>query len=51
MRPEGSALIQGVEGTLGYDLGNGFALGGNVTWIPTAEYGEDRPGVAEKAIA
>ncbi len=45
---EGSALIQGFEGLLGYDLGNGFSLAGNVTWIPTAEYGEDRPGVAEK---
>ena len=45
---EGSALIQGVEGALGYDFDNGFRLGANVTWIPTAEFGEDRPGEALK---
>lgn len=45
---EGSALIQGFEGGLGYDLGNGFRVDGNMTWIPTAEYGEDRPGTALK---
>ena len=45
---EGSALIQGVEGSLGYDFDNGFSLNGNLTWIPTAEFGEDRPGDAEK---
>ena len=45
---EGSALIQGVEAAIGYDFGNGFRADGNVTWIPTAEYGEDRPGDALK---
>jgi Fe(3+) dicitrate transport protein len=45
---EGSALIQGVEGTLGYEVGHGVRVGGNVTYIPTAEYGEDRPGEALK---
>ena len=44
---EGSALIQGFELSLGYDLGRGFGLNGNLTWIPTAEFGEDRPGQAE----
>lgn len=44
---EGSALIQGLEVGLGYDFGNGFGLNGNVTWVPTAEFGEDRPGNAE----
>jgi len=43
---EGSALIQGMEVALGYDFGNGFRVNGNVTWIPTAEFGEDRPGEA-----
>ena len=45
---EGSALIQGLEASLGYELGGGFQLDGNLTWIPTAEFGEDRPGEAEK---
>jgi Fe(3+) dicitrate transport protein len=45
---EGSALIQGLEAGLGYDLGHGFRVDGNFTWIPTAEYGEDRPGEALK---
>ena len=39
---EGSALIQGLETGLGYNIGNGFRVDGNVTWIPTAKYGEDR---------
>jgi Fe(3+) dicitrate transport protein len=43
---EGSALIQGAEFSMGYNLGQGFRLDGNVTWIPTAEFGEDRPGEA-----
>jgi len=43
---EGEALHQGLEGALGYDFGNGFKLDGNLTWIPTADYEEDRPGVA-----
>jgi len=43
---EGSALHRGLEGSLGYDFGNGLKLDGNLTWIPTADYEEDRPGVA-----
>lgn len=43
---EGTALIRGVEASLSYDFGNGFGLDGNITWIPTAEFGEDRPGEA-----
>ncbi len=43
---EGSALIQGVEASMGMAFGEGFRLDGNVTWIPTAEFGEDRPGEA-----
>ncbi len=45
---EGSALIQGLEGAVGYAFDNGFRVDGNVTWIPTAEFGEDRPGDALK---
>lgn len=45
---EGSALIQGVEAALGYAIGHGFRVDGNVTFIPTAEYGEDRAGEADK---
>lgn len=45
---EGSALIQGLEAAAGYSFGNGFLLDGNITWIPTAEFGEDRPGDALK---
>lgn len=43
---EGSALHEGIEAALGYDFGNGFRMDGNLTWIPTADYLEDRPGVA-----
>lgn len=43
---EGSALIQGLEGAIGYGFENGIRLDGNLTWIPTADYGEDRPGEA-----
>lgn len=43
---EGSALHRGLEAALGYEIGNGFRLDGNVTWIPTAEFREDRPGDA-----
>ncbi len=45
---EGSALIQGVEAAVGYAFDIGFRVDGNVTWIPTAEFGEDRPGDALK---
>lgn len=44
---EGSAIIRGAEASLGYDLGSGFRLDGNLTYIPTAKFGEDRPGEAE----
>lgn len=43
---EGSAMHRGLEASLGYDFGNGFSIDGNATWIPDAEYREDRPGVA-----
>lgn len=45
---EGSALIQGLEGAVGYAFEHGFRVDGNVTWIPTAEFGEDRPGDARE---
>lgn len=45
---EGSALIQGFEGSLGYAFENGFSVDGNLTWVPTAEFGEDREGEAEE---
>lgn len=45
---EGSALHQGLEVALAYELGHGFRLDGNLTWIPTAEFREDRPGQALK---
>lgn len=43
---EGSALHEGLEFGLGYDFGGGFKLDGNLTWIPTADFQENRPGVA-----
>ncbi len=43
---EGSALIQGAEASVVFELPHGFSINGNVTWIPTAEFGEDRPGDA-----
>lgn len=43
---EGSALHRGLEAALGYEIGNGFRVDGNFTWIPTAEFREDRPGEA-----
>lgn len=33
----GKSLHQGVELALGYDLGRGFAVSGNVTYIPTSK--------------
>ena len=45
---EGSAMHRGLETALGYDLGNGLHLEGNVTWVPEADYREDRPGEALK---
>ena len=43
---EGSALIRGGELSIHHDFDSGFGLSGNLTWIPTAEFGEDRPGEA-----
>ena len=43
---EGSALIRGLEAAAGYNFQNGFSLDANATWIPTAQFGEDRPGEA-----
>jgi Fe(3+) dicitrate transport protein len=45
---EGSALIRGMEASVGYEFDHGFGINGNVTWIPTAEFGEDRPDQAEE---
>jgi Fe(3+) dicitrate transport protein len=43
---EGSAMHRGLESALGYDFGNGFSVDANLTWIPEADYREDRPGEA-----
>ncbi len=43
---EGSAMHRGLEAALGYELASGFRVEGNLTWIPTAEFSEDRPGEA-----
>lgn len=40
----GSTLHRGLEGALGYRLGNGFSVDGNLTWIPVADYRENRGG-------
>jgi len=40
----GSTLHRGLEGALGYRLGNGFSVDGNLTWIPVSEYRENRGG-------
>ncbi|WP_412852575.1 TonB-dependent receptor family protein [Ectothiorhodospira shaposhnikovii] len=40
----GSTLHQGLEATMGYQWHNGFSLDANVTYIPTAEYRENRGG-------
>jgi Fe(3+) dicitrate transport protein len=45
---EGSAMHRGLETALHYDFGNGFSVDGNITWIPEADYREDRPGEALK---
>jgi len=34
----GETLNQGLEGALGYDLGAGWGVDANATWVPTAEY-------------
>jgi Fe(3+) dicitrate transport protein len=45
---EGSAMHRGLETAFGYDFGNGLRLDGNFTWIPEADFREDRPGEALK---
>jgi Fe(3+) dicitrate transport protein len=45
---EGSAMHRGLETAFGYDFGNGLRLDGSYTWIPEADFREDRPGVALK---
>ena len=45
---EGSALIRGMELSLAHHWSQGLRLDGNLTWIPTARFGEDRPGEALK---
>lgn len=47
---EGSALIRGLEAAMGYDLPGGFRVDGNVTWVPTAEFREDRFPAGEAVI-
>lgn len=34
----GATLNQGLEGALGYDLGGGWRMDTNATWVPTAKY-------------
>lgn len=40
----GSTLHRGLEAAMNYRWDNGFRVDGNVTWIPTSEYREDRGG-------
>jgi len=40
----GSTLHRGLEAAMEYRWKNGFRLGGNLTWIPTADYQENRGG-------
>ncbi len=44
----GSTLHRGMEAALGYAWSNGFSLDANLTWIPTADYREDRGGGIDK---
>ncbi len=34
----GATLNQGLEGAIGYDLGAGWGVDANATWVPTAKY-------------
>ena len=38
----GETKHQGIEMSLGYDIGAGFAIAGNVTYIPVSEFVGDR---------
>ncbi|KYC29516.1 TonB-dependent receptor [Sterolibacterium denitrificans] len=44
----GSTLHRGLETAFGYSWDNGFSLDTNLTWIPTADYREDRGGGVNK---
>lgn len=44
----GSTLHRGMEAALGYGWDNGFSLDANLTWIPTADYRENRGGGINK---
>jgi len=44
----GSTLHRGMEAALGYGWNNGFSLDANLTWIPTADYRENRGGGINK---
>lgn len=44
----GSTLHRGMEAAFGYGWNNGFSLDANLTWIPTADYREDRGGGINK---
>lgn len=45
---EGSAMHRGLETEISYEFAEGWRVEGNFTWIPEADYREDRPGVALK---
>lgn len=34
----GKTLMQGIEGAIGYDLGAGWGVDANATWVPTARF-------------
>ena len=34
----GETLNQGLEGALGYEIGGGWSVDGNATWVPTAKF-------------
>lgn len=38
----GATLHQGIEGGLAWDMGSGFSLEANATWVPDAEFVGDR---------
>lgn len=40
----GSTMHRGMEAAFGYGWANGISLDANMTWIPTADYREDRGG-------
>jgi len=44
----GSTLHQGLEAALGYAWDGGLSLDANLTWIPTADYREERGGGIER---